>query len=235
MLSAKQLRPPKGSDQTPWGLGKRLYSDIKADLLSLHLPPGTELQEQELAQRYGGSRTPVREALSRLMADGLVERVGRAYRARQFLPLEVRDVYEMREALEEMTVRLCTERAEEADLAALDRLLEEQQRAIWNDDRLGFSEKDSAFHASIARAGRNALLASQVSLLQDQIRIIRARELDRALGRETALADHRRILDAMRRREVAVAQAEMRSHIRQVMTLFDEPPGAPSSPTAPLA
>ncbi|RVI58611.1 GntR family transcriptional regulator [Sinorhizobium meliloti] len=211
----------RDADREAFPLGRLIYEEIKSDLLALRLAPGAELQEQELADRYSGSRTPVREALSRLVAEELVVRVGRAYVARDFKPNDIRDLYDFREALECTAVRLCAERASQSLVEKLQNLLLDQAAKAMEGDRAGFGELDRAFHLTIAEGSQNALLEKQIVMVHDQIRIVRARELKLGSALTNALEGHKRIQAAIARRASIIAEEEMRFHIREVAMLFD--------------
>ncbi len=204
----------------PAQLRRQLYEQLKGDIAALRLKPGDALQELELAARYGGSRTPVREALTRLLEEGLVVRSGRGYAVTSFAPEDVRHLYELREALEKMAIGLAIERASDAELAALVGEVEAHRPVIERGDVAAFNRLDSAFHLSIARLARNPLLAAEMTRLHDKVKIVRNRELSSRQGLVNAMADHQRILGAMLRRDVATAEAEMRYHVRSVVALY---------------
>jgi GntR family transcriptional regulator, rspAB operon transcriptional repressor len=208
-----------GSRPATAQLSKQIYEHIKADISALELKPGDPLQELELAARYGGSRTPVREALTRLLHEGLVVRSGRGYAVTTFAPEDVRHLYEIREALERMAVRLAIERATDAQLAALVEELDAHQPTIDRGDVATFNHLDSSFHLSLARASGNPLLEDELRRLHDKVKIVRNRELRRHEHLTNATADHRRIVGALLRRDVAIAEAEMRYHMRSVIAL----------------
>ncbi|MGO8869673.1 MAG: GntR family transcriptional regulator [Alphaproteobacteria bacterium] len=201
-------------------LSRQIYGQLKADISAFRFKPGDPLQELELAARYGGSRTPVREALTRLLDEGLVVRSGRGYAVTTFAPEDVRHLYEIREALEKMAVRLAIERASDGELAGLTAEMEGHRPVIERGDIAAFNELDSAFHISIARLSGNPLLEQETQRLHDKVKIVRNRELSRHQGSFNAMADHRRILGAMLRRDVATAEAEMRYHVRSVVALY---------------
>jgi len=209
-----------GSRPAASQLSGQIYGQLKADISAFRLKPGDPLQELELAARYGGSRTPVREALTRLLQEGLVVRAGRGYAVTTFAPEDVRHLYEVREALEKMAVRLAIERASDGELAALVAEVETHRPVIERGDVGVFNHLDSAFHISIAHLSGNPLLEHEMERLHDKVRIIRIRELSRHQGFFNAMADHRRILGAMLRRDVATAEAEMRYHVRSVIALY---------------
>jgi len=212
-------------------LSDQIYEYLKADISALKLKPGDPLLELELAAQYGGSRTPVREALGRLLREGLVVRSGRGYAVTIFAPEDVRQLYEVREAFEKMAVRLAIERATGEQLAGLSAELDTHLPTVEQADAARFNHLDSAFHLSIARLGGNFLLEEEMRRLHDRVKIIRNRELSRPQGLLNAMADHRRILDAMLRRDINIAEAEMRYHMRSVIALYyDDREPRPQNP-----
>jgi DNA-binding GntR family transcriptional regulator len=210
----------------PVQLGSQIYAQLKADISALRLKPGDPLRELELAARYGGSRTPVREVLTRLVQEGLVVRSGRGYAVTMFAPQDVRHLYEIREGLEKMAVALAIERASDETFAALGAELDSHQPVIDRGDVATFNHLDSEFHLSLARASGNPLLEEEMRKLHDKVKISRNRELSRHQGMLNAMADHRRILGALLRRDTTIAEAEMRYHVRSVIALnfgYQEP------------
>lgn len=200
-------------------LGSTVYERLKADILSLTIRPRTVLQEIELGERYGVSRTPVREALRHLLDEGLIERNGRFYQVTELSPADIRDIYEVREALETTAVRLCIERADGQFIARLSAIVDEQAEALARDDLAGLSALDSTFHLTIAAAAQNAFLLRQLVATHDKVRLARGREVVKPGWPERVIVEHKRILSALQRRDVAVADAEMRYHINSVVRL----------------
>lgn len=200
-------------------LATEIYGRLKADILSLRVRPRTTLQEIELGERYGASRTPVREALRQLLDEGLVERNGRFYQVTELSQGAIRDLYEVREALETTAVRLCIERADQAAMAKLAAIVESQVAALAREDLTGFSELDSQFHLGIAEASQNDFLLRQLAATHDKVRLARGHEVAKPGWVERVVVEHRRILSALHRRNAAVADAEMRYHLNSVVRL----------------
>lgn len=198
-------------------LSAQVYGAIKSRILAHGFEPGAVLQELVLAGELGVSRTPVREALRLLTDEGLVTRRGRLYQTHQFSAADVRQIYEVREALETTSVCLCAARADDAALHALTSVIGEQGAALHQADLSRFAELDSVFHLQIASLADNRLLLHQLSALHDKVRLVRLQPVDFIIR---AVDEHRRIVDALQRRDAAVAVAEMRSHIRSVVRLF---------------
>jgi len=220
-VSISQANPPQDSE-TSWdaSISTQVYQRLKRELLRLEIPPGAVLQESEIALKYGCSRTPAREAVRRLVQEGMAVRRGRMYAVRQFSPAEVRDLYEVREGLEKMAVRLAVERASDKDIDTLWRCLDEQSAAIAEGDKQEFNALDTKFHATLAGLTRNPLLEQQLALIYDRVMLVRVLELNRDRGMERNYGDHCRIVDALVRRNVDAAEAEMRYHMRSVVALY---------------
>ena len=135
----------------------RVYEGIKQLILSGKLRPGQKLAERDLGERLKVSRTPIREALTRLVQDGLVEsRPQRGHFVREVDAKTVEDLYDLREMLEKHAIRLAMRRLSEADLAELERL-GRQLRRFDGDELQGEEElrEGQRIHEIIARASRN--------------------------------------------------------------------------------
>lgn len=212
-------------------LGGTVYERLKSDILSLKFQPGVTLQEAELGQGYGVSRTPVREALRHLLDEGLVQRHGRFYRVTVLTPQDIRDLYEVREALETTAVRLCIERADDQSMARLSSLVDDQSEALARNDLAAVAALDSLFHLTIAAAAQNVFLLRQLVSTHDKVRLVRGREVARPGWVDRVIVEHRRILSALHRRDAAVADAEMRYHINSFARLHL---GLPQEPISAL-
>ena len=202
------------------GLSAGLYARVKAEITSLRLAPGTALQEVALGLRFGVSRTPVREVLQHLQRDGLVERVGRFYRVIRLTTREMRELFEVREALECMALQLAA--ARDTGLpAALQELIAAQDAALARGDLDGFSELDGLFHLRIAEGAANASLLQHLATLHDKVALVRGMEQQRPLWRGRVVEEHRRIAGALDRGATDIAAGELRYHIRSVIGLRD--------------
>ena len=205
-------------DETTAPRSTDLYTALKAEITSLRLSPGMQLQEVVLGQRFGVSRTPVRESLQRLLGDGLVERFGRFYRVIRLTEDEVREMCELREALECMSVGLAV--AREADcVLALQAIVAAQQAALAAQNFDAFNSLDGDFHLRIGRAASNGALLRQLETMNDRACLVRGMEQRRPHWTGRVIAEHCRILDAMQRGDAEIAAAEMRYHIRSVIAL----------------
>lgn len=193
--------------------------ELLRDLLTNgELQPGERIREASLATRLGMSRSPVREALQRLTNEGLIELLPRrgAF-VKAIRDTELRELFEVREALESQAAYLASMRATTDELAELANLLEESRRRIAAHDPNAYSgELD--FHWRIGELAGNSKLLEKLREIQLQVRLARtlsAADPKRALG---ALGEHRIIVAAMQGRDHVGALNAMRDHIRSSCT-----------------
>jgi len=197
-------------DQTSHG--HTAYLRLLDEIRSGTLLPGMRLRELELCDRLQISRTPVREALRRLEADGLVihqPRLGAVVR-RLGYP-EIMELYEMRAVLESTAARLAARAASDAELAELKALNEEFGQVL--DDEAAAAEVNRQFHATLLDAAKNRFLRGSVGALQKTMLILGRSTLMDSTRAHAAVQEHGRILDAMVARDGSAAEAEMRAHI----------------------
>ncbi|WP_372574653.1 GntR family transcriptional regulator [Ruegeria jejuensis] len=199
----------------------RIYEALRRMAADFAFKPDARINESALATQLNASRTPIREALNRLVAEGfLTFRSGRGFFCRSLSPELVMDIYEARVAVETEAVRLSCLRATDEAIAALGHALD----AVAADyipaaDADSLLALDEAFHTQLCQLSGNGELSRMLDNLNDRIRYLRLIDLRRL--RETApdgqsmASAHRRIIDAVTRRDVEAATAQMRAHIER--------------------
>jgi DNA-binding GntR family transcriptional regulator len=202
------------------GKGARhVYETLKREILTLALAPGIPLDETLLAERFGMSRSPIREALVRLSADGLVEML--ANRSTLVAPVDLAGFPRYVEALDflqRINARLAARNRSEGELARLQALAETFDAACRANDYVEMSATNRDFHMAIAEAGRNRYLTRSYGQLLDEGRRIlhlhfdylQASESDRILH-----SDHYAIIEAISSRNVDEADRLAHAHTRQ--------------------
>jgi DNA-binding GntR family transcriptional regulator len=189
----------------------QIHNQLREMILSLDLTPGERLTERWLESRFEGSRTPIRAALARLEGEELVRRDGRNWLVAPIDLGELEALAEFREPLETTAVRLACARASEADLAAIEEMLNACQsgapREEWH--RVG-----TDFHIEIARLSGNPFITKAIEGAMTRLSRARWLEVWTEPSREQAWAEHRRILSFIRRHEPDRAALEAVEHIR---------------------
>lgn len=217
--AARQQRSPTVKRTTT---ATAVYRDLHAAIVSMRVPPGTPLHEKTLTERYGVSRTPVREALIRLVEDSLVEVFPQSGTFVARIPMGlIPEAVIIRQALEDATVSRAAAGAKAADLAALDKILAEQKFLFSRKDVDAFHDADEAFHEAIAQISGHPGIWTY--LKPAKIQIDRCRRLTLpALGRmEFVISEHLLIRDAIAAHDVEAARAAMHRHLSAVIPETD--------------
>jgi DNA-binding GntR family transcriptional regulator len=173
--------------------------------------PGARLRETDLAERFGISRTPVREAIRQLEADGLVAHVPRqGATIRELDYTEVMELYEMRAVLEGTAARLAARAASDMELDELAALNAEMAGTI---DTATAYELNRQFHMTLLDAAKNRYLVKSVNALQKTLLILGPTTLIEPIRATQAVQEHEVVLAALRDRDGQRAEAAMRAHI----------------------
>lgn len=213
----------------------KLASQLHARVLSGELPSGTRLRQEALAEEFGVSRTPVREALRKLEAGGLVEvQPNRGAVVRGLSPREIRDAYEVRAALEALAAKLAAERISREQLqrlehvqgefrAALEQTVARRRggREVGKPEILRWGSANDDFHQTIHEGSGNEVLAGTLAQLHRNF----PRDLSRlVIGESTAMLEanvreHEAILDALSRHDATAAYELMQQHVARAGSL----------------
>jgi len=198
------------------------YDQIKSMVVGFALRPGDRLNESALSKDLGVSRTPLREALNRLVAEGLIDaRPGEGFFCRKLDANGVHDLYDLREALEIAAVERACQRASETNLEALAEWLKAEGLEVAGLTVAEACERDEAFHVKIAELSGNPLLVAQLKALNEKIRYLRWVQLDEDKLKSTK-AGHRQVMRALLARDTQAAADAMRDHISRRMDQIND-------------
>jgi DNA-binding GntR family transcriptional regulator len=197
-------------------LSARVYNQIKQLILCNEIMPGQKLHHQELSERLGVSRTPVREALTRLVQEGYVSFLpNRGFTCKEIRIQEAEELYDLREALEAFAVEKAIAKLTQASLDQLRKKMSSYGRDVqkrFTRERLVY---DQDVHMQIIRLAGNETLTNTLSHVFERIVLKRRTDglYDPARGL-TAHEEHMRLLHAMQQRNVSAAVAIIREHIQ---------------------
>lgn len=196
-------------------LWQSIGDQLREEIHDGRLPAGSRLRETDLAERFGVSRGPIRDALSELAREGLVEDLPRRGTfVSSLTESDLEEVYVIRRALEEAAVRLVVAKASDADLEQISQALVEVEAAYGRDDLAAAWDVDMAFHRSYCRlSGNRRLLALFDDLASQTVLLMRtalaARE---SLGWTPPVGYHREIAVALAARDGERAAAAVAAH-----------------------
>jgi len=193
----------------------QIFEQLRGDIMSCGLLPGEEVRESALAQKYGVSKSPIRDALQKLEWEGLVEIAPR--QGHRVVPISIsdaRDILELREILEAAAVRKIVAEVKDDDLAALDSF-----RTTDISDLKSFVRYNRDFHTHIGTLSGNVRQSSAMRALMDNYERLcivslssRQRESE---AMSSALAEHNAIIDALQARDGRAAARLSVQHIRK--------------------
>lgn len=195
-------------------LGEQVFGLVRRMISEGELKPGERLVEEHLARRIGTSRTPIREALHRLVQEGLVERRNRGgYKVRPISAQEVEEVTGVRAALESYAVELGARRITRNTLTELERNVAEFEKALAADDRKRLVELNTQFHAMLYKLAGSQLLIRLINDLAETLHRFRVALLSDPKAAVRSLEDHREMLAALKRGDQDQAVKACRAHV----------------------
>ncbi len=193
---------------------ERLRSMIEEEILSFKLRPGDRLDESRLAEKYGTSRTPVREALRQLSANGLIEL--RPHKGAVVAKLGIRDILEILEVMAELEGacgRLAARACFKSDIDSIAEALEECRELARINNADSYASANETFHAAIYQASRNRYLCKLALNVRNRVSAFRRLQLHQfnRLGR--SVEEHTRIFEAIRSGQPEEADRLLQMHI----------------------
>ncbi len=195
-------------------LSERIRVALADEITSGILPSGSTLDEQQIGDRFGASRTPVREAIRQLAAVGLVEmRPRRGAIVAGFSTERIVEMFEMAAEVEAMCVRLAAYRMTPIERGRLAQLHEDSEAMVAAGDIDAYDHLNWIFHQTIYNGAHNTFIAEQATALRDRIAAFRRTQL-RETGRPVrSRAEHGEVLDAIMRGDGEEAARRMRAHM----------------------
>jgi len=208
------------------GLKQEAYAYIYDLLLSNEIKPGDRIREDLIAQEIGMSRTPVREAVNRLIAEGFVHCVPR--KGLFAAKVSVEDLLKMldvRIALEALAVESCCRHITDAELKKLEGIYDAYSAKMMAGEIIEASSCDREFHICIASASKNMKLQQYIADLVDFYMYAKFQAVKMYTGKsmQRVMNNHKNILEAIRERNVRKAKKMIETDIGELKNLLDKP------------
>jgi GntR family transcriptional regulator, rspAB operon transcriptional repressor len=196
----------------------QIYADLRTELVSLERRPGDVISETEIAQSYGVSRTPVREAILKLSDEGLVDIFPQSGINVSRIPIAaLPETLVIRKALEETTTRLAAEHATPSQILGLHSMLERQREAEAAQDREAFHQADELFHATIAEIAKYPGIWKLIQHVKVNVDRFRRLTLPQKGRMARVIVEHQAILSAIEAHDAGAAAAAMSQHIERLL------------------
>lgn len=213
MASLRHLSPNRQNEIRAW---------IENEILEGHLRPGDRVNEQQICQKFGVSRTPVREALLQLASMELI-----AFRSRQGAAVsrmsvrQIAAMWEVMTSLEGLCAELAARRMNQDERERLQAIHETGRRLVAQGDVAGYDDANRRYHEVIYGGCRNDYLAAHVRDIRRRLRIYRRYPFQRAGGMEQSCAGHQAILEALIAGNDKAAGSTMREHVAGGLSFLD--------------
>ena len=202
-----RLKPRPLYEEVAELLRQRIFAGKASDM-----EPGAWIDEMKLSAEYGISRTPLREAIKVLAAEGLVTmKMRRGAYVTEVNAKDLSDVFHLMAVLEADAASTVAQTATDKQLQELDALHQQLEKSV--KDRVKFFTINEAFHTRLLQIADNKWRDQMVADLRKVMKLNRAQSLLKAGRIEESLAEHAAIMTALKKRDAAAAQAAMRAHI----------------------
>jgi len=219
--TSRTVTADKVSEREDQSLHGEILTRLRDHIVEGNIPDGGRIPERELCEMLGISRTPLREALKVLAAEGLIELLpNRGARVRQLSEHDLGELFDVMGGLEALAGRLACENITDAEIAEIERLHYEMYGFYLHRDMHGYFRLNQSIHQKIVEASRNATLLATYANFAGRIRRIRysanfARQRERW---GEAMREHESILDALRRRAGSELSDILFAHLRNKQT-----------------
>ncbi len=201
-------------------LGDHVYDLLWQRIANHELRPGDKLSDVHVSAQLGVSRTPVREALQRLAQDGIVRAESRrGFYVASFSSQDVREIYDLRTALETLAVRLACSNLSDDEIDAAQRALDDVAQRMNTDDDTApdtFLKIDREFHQLLIQKAHNGRLAGSMNALQAQISVFQVYGIHLKSLVTQSIGHHQAILSALKHRDCPAAERAMEQHIQEI-------------------
>ena len=200
-----------------------VFNTLRQAILRGEMEPGERLMEIQLANKLGVSRTPIREAIRKLELEGLVLMIPRkGAEVAEITEKSLRDVLEVRKALEELAVKLACDRMTKQQMSQLKEAAKEFEETLKTNDVTKFAEADVKFHDVIFMATDNQRLIQLLNNFREQMYRFRVEYLKKKCFHSILIAEHEDIINRIEKRQKEEAAEVVCRHIdNQVEAVID--------------
>lgn len=196
-------------------LAAHVYDQLRELIHDGRIAPGARIREEEIARTMGVSRTPVREALSRLQARGLLTTINGGLSVVELSRPQINELYAIRAVLEGSAARFAAENASSSDLATLRHVASLFER--FEGDPAGFAKVNAAFHEAICEAAHNRYQVRMLGELNDYLALLPSTTFAVPGRVKLAQQEHSRILVAIEAKDPDAAETAARDHIGKAL------------------
>lgn len=200
-----------------------IFEKLQQAIFSGKIKSGERITEKEIAKELSVSRTPVREALYRLASTGVIKIIPhRGFLISKWSSKEIKDVIELRIALEVFAVKLAIQRILPSEISELKVLVAKMEKAVMKEDMMKASHLNSLFHDGIILASKNKELFEVMEPIKNKIYHFRIISISTPNRLKKSLKEHEEILNALINKDDELAQKLMAQHIQEVGLIIEK-------------
>jgi len=197
-------------------LNKSVYEKLKSQLIDFTLKPGQKLQDRQLALKLGVSRTPVREALNRLLQEGFARQTpGQGYFVKEVTIKDIEDLYEVRKALEILAAQMAVRNINSHQTKRLSEILQRHRKLVQNGSFTSSLLEEADFHKTIASGSGNQYLFEIISTIFDKISTYRGIGTLTLKRRKIAFQEHEEIFNSLKEKDTRRLKKILENHISE--------------------
>lgn len=197
-------------------LHKTVYEKLKSQIINFTLKPGQKLQDRQLGLQFGVSRTPVREALNRLVQEGFVRQIsGRGYFVKEITIKEIENLYEVREALEVLAAQQAIRNINNRQIKKLREILKSHKKLIQKGESKGRLLEDADFHKTITLSSGNKYLYEIIDNIFDKISTFQAIDILTLQRAKIAYRQHKEIFNLLKEKHTQGLKKRLSKHISE--------------------
>ena len=201
-------------------LGNKIFNVLRDKILNEEYVKGQKLNEVALAKQLNISRTPIREALKQLELEGLVKSIpNKGVYVKGFSPRDIDDMFEIRCALEGLAIQLAIDRMDEEHLAKIKDVFELMEFYTAKKDQEKINDLNILYHETIYQATQSQYFEQLLKDVHYYVSVTSRHSITQPERLETAIIEHRAILDAIVSGDKKLAQDTIQKHIRKTQTL----------------
>ena len=202
---------------------QQIYADLRHLIIDLSIKPGTVINKREIAERFGVSQTPVREALMLLEGEGLVDIFPQSRTAVSYIDIQnAREAHFLRLSVEIEVARVLSQAVDKQDLADLNAWVERQETELHIDNQTAFKLADNSFHNEMFRLAGVEGLTQIIDRRRGHYDRIRGLYLLVEERRHIVIREHRAIFAALESRNPAAAEGAIRAHLGKSLAIVDQ-------------
>lgn len=214
-----ELKPVRINDLRP--IREIVFMELKKAIFDGRIKEGEHLVENTIAEKMNVSRTPVREALRQLEAEGLVVNIPRRGAIVKGITLQdAEEIYDLREVLEGLTTRLACKNRTEEDINRLNDILNLMAEAIKEEDYCKYLNLHKGYNDIILNSSSNKRLQSMMKNIYEHLASLRSVSLYNKDRRVLAIEEHRQIVNAIEKRDEVRAEKLAREHVKKAKKSF---------------